>query len=93
MATKRPVSVVVSAPAPMDIGTLDAIGQGTSHSFQMLAKVAEGGHRTGDLFCRRLIKAQCVTIIEDDAEIHQMCLDHPKGEAYARALIGPVTGQ
>ena len=92
MATKRPASVVVSSPAPMDIGTLDAIGLGTSHTFQMLAKVAEGGHRSGDLFCRRLIKAQCVTIIEDDAEIHVMCVEHPLGVDYARALIAPVTG-
>ena len=91
MSTKRPVAVV-SAPAPMDIGTLDSIGQGTSHSFQMIAKFAEAGHRSGDLLCRRLIKAQCVTIIEDDSEIHHMCVAHPKGEAYARALIDPVTG-
>ena len=92
MATKRPVVPVISAPAPTDIGTLDSIGHGISHSAQAIGKFAEIGHRGGDLVCRRLIKAQCVTIIEDDADIHHMCVAHPKGEAYARALIAPVTG-
>ena len=92
MATKRPVVPVVSAPAPTNIGTMDSMGQGISHSFQMLGKIAEAGHRSGDLVCRRLIKAQCVTIIEDDAEIHDMCVNHPLGVEYARALIAPVNG-
>ena len=92
MATKRPVVPVISAPAPTNIGTMDSIGLGVSHSFQMFGKLAEAGHRSGDLVCRRLIKAQCVTIIEDDAAIHVMCVAHPKGEEYARALIAPVNG-
>ena len=92
MATKRPVVPVVSAPAPTDIGTLDSIGHGISHSAQAIGKFAEIGHRGGDLVCRRLIKAQCVTIIEDDAEIHDMCVNHPLGVEYARALIAPVNG-
>ena len=92
MATKRPVPVP-SSPAPMDIGAMDATGMGLSHTLQMLAKFAEAGHRSGDLVNRRLIKAQCVTIIEDDAAIHVMCVEHPLGVDYARALIAPVTGQ
>ena len=92
MATKRPVVPVISAPAPTNIGTLDSLGQGISHSAQAIGKLAEVGHRSGDLVCRRLIKAQCVTIIEDDAEIHDMCVNHPLGVEYARALIAPVNG-
>mgnify|MGYP003660141341 CR=1 FL=1 len=93
MAKNIRPTIAVSSPAPQEIGIFDSIGQGTSRTFQMVGKTAEVGHRSMDLVCRKVIKAQCVTALDDATEIHYLREAFPGGPEAADAILGPILAQ
>ena len=88
----RPITAV-SAPAPLEIGFFDATGQAISRTTQMVGKVAEVGHRSMDLVNRKVIKAQCVTALDDATDLHYLREAFPGGPEAADAILGPILAQ